>query len=155
MDLNSASYLEIFPIGQPFKCLYAIHAIGEYVDSAGRQHSGLTIDEAPCPDVGKKAKERAMTLVLEAIGDPDIIDGCPEGHLRSRLSLQLMSSLVRYLVGMQFHVPFGRRWESRDANRSCRSLESITNGRKGLAWKEAPSSSTPVHSDEGHGDHRR
>ena len=100
MDSESVSYLEIFPLGQPFKCLYAIHAIGEYTDGAGRQHSALNVDEVPRSDMYKKAVKRAMTLVLEAIGDPNVIDGCPEGHLRSRLSLQLMSSLVRYLIGM-------------------------------------------------------
>lgn len=100
IDSGSTSYLEVFPLGQPFRCLYAIHALGEYADSAQRQHDPPHVDGAPPTVAYMGAMERAMTLVLAAISDPDVIDRCPAGHLKSQLSLQLMSSLVDHLLGM-------------------------------------------------------
>lgn len=94
VDSDSASYLEVFPLSEPFKCLYAIHVLREYAGSAERQPGTLDVDGAPRPDAHKKALERTVTLILAAIGDPEVINRCPAGHLRSRLSLQLMNSLV-------------------------------------------------------------
>ena len=110
VDSDSASYLEVFPLSEPFKCLYAIHVLREYAGSAERRHRTPDVDGAPRPDAYKKALERAVTLILAAIGDPDVISRCPAGHLRSRLSLQLMNSLVDYLgtLAHAFFEPFKR-----------------------------------------------
>ncbi|CAI4218916.1 unnamed protein product [Parascedosporium putredinis] len=106
LDSNSTSYLEVFPLGQPFKCLYALYALVEYTDAARRRNNiALPSFEGDGSSNGyKEAMERALKLTFAAISDPNVIERCPSGHLKSQLSLQLMTCLVDLLTTWQISV---------------------------------------------------
>ncbi|PKS12676.1 hypothetical protein jhhlp_000884 [Lomentospora prolificans] len=106
LDSNSTPYLELFPLGQPFKCLYAIYALVEYTDAARRRRktSLPSFEGDGTSNPYKEAMERVLMLIFAAISDPDVIDKCPTGHLKSQLSLQLMNCLVDLLTTWQMSV---------------------------------------------------
>lgn len=80
------THSEIFPAGQPFKCLYAIHALREYIKEQSRKG---TTNEA--------AMTRAISLVVATISDQDVLLDCPTNDLRDYLALQIISCLVDFL----------------------------------------------------------
>ncbi|KAK0645991.1 hypothetical protein B0T16DRAFT_412380 [Cercophora newfieldiana] len=95
----TASYLDIFSRGQPFKSLYAVHAVREYLASQQRKTPSAQLDNyldsagtAPCPysvSVG-----RAMTLIVSAISDHEVVDQCANQVWRVELSSSLVECLV-------------------------------------------------------------
>ncbi|KAF4123223.1 ubiquitin carboxyl-terminal hydrolase 34, partial [Geosmithia morbida] len=102
---EKTSYKDIFPRGQPFRSLYAIHALFEYKELAvqSRRLGDLPSTVAGTPDSNKfpglpritysKARGRSVSLVLQAILDPDVV-----AHMSARLELELTSSLMHILM---------------------------------------------------------
>ncbi|KAG0647567.1 Ubiquitin-specific-processing protease 34 [Hyphodiscus hymeniophilus] len=83
---ESTSYAEIFPSGQPFKSLYAIYALRECVNSQSLKRS-----------LGNEFLTRAVSLIIAAISDPDVINRCPNEELRDCLALQFIDCFVNFL----------------------------------------------------------
>lgn len=108
----TASYKDIFPRGQPFRSLYAIHALFEYKNLAARAASCAIIQDMPLEHDGQleaestaeteaetgglsysTARERSVALILRAILDPDVV-----ANTNARLELELTSSLMHILM---------------------------------------------------------
>ncbi|TVY73211.1 Ubiquitin carboxyl-terminal hydrolase [Lachnellula suecica] len=100
---ETASYSEIFPAGQPYKSLYAVHALREHIK--GRSQKVDTLELAftgPITDVYKGAVDehaitRAVTLIVAAISDHDVLENCPSDDLRDFLALHLIDCLTTLL----------------------------------------------------------
>ncbi|KAF4629829.1 hypothetical protein G7Y89_g8311 [Cudoniella acicularis] len=85
-DSAATSYSEIFPQGQPFKLLYVIHALREYITSQSQKGP-----------VSGEALTRAISLVVAAISDKDVLGNCTSDDLRDCLALHLIDCLVQFL----------------------------------------------------------
>ncbi|KAM3073711.1 hypothetical protein ACMFMG_004404 [Clarireedia jacksonii] len=79
-------YKQIFPLGQPYKALYALYVLREYVSTHSLKGS---VDEA--------IFDRAMTLLVAAISDPDVLDRCATEDVRHCLAMNLVSSFASLL----------------------------------------------------------
>ncbi|KAG5950854.1 hypothetical protein E4U53_004309 [Claviceps sorghi] len=92
-ELDNASHLDIFFKGHPFKTLYAIHAIGDYVEAAHYQRQQVHPDAegaAKRLDSFHQALEKSLRLVVDAMADPELLDG-----VSSPLRLRIVGSLVQ------------------------------------------------------------
>lgn len=107
-DNESTSYKDLFLPGQPFKSLYAIHALTEYIEGASR--TALRVDRsttAPKADLQssqEQALRRSLQLVVQALSDPEVLGGSI-----SRLQIRVVSSLMQKLVQLvqgTFYRPF-------------------------------------------------
>jgi ubiquitin carboxyl-terminal hydrolase 34 len=106
-DFESAtSHSDIFPLGQPFKSLYAVHALREYI--AIRTQKVSILRKFPCMmisslfekgSVEETALARAISLIVAAISDRDVLDHCGSDELRDFLALHLIDSFVNLLKG--------------------------------------------------------
>ncbi len=99
---DSVSHREIFPLGQPFKSLYAIHALREYLSSRRRSTTPIQrqVDQDAIQIAIKeysKALTRGMSLTIAAISDYEVIRRCASQELQIFLSTTLVESLVQTL----------------------------------------------------------
>ncbi|KAK4140337.1 uncharacterized protein C8A04DRAFT_15044 [Dichotomopilus funicola] len=99
----AVSYADTFSLGQPLKSLYAVHALREYLDSwRPKSFSGLPKKKLPGtmtdtnPSLRSAALIRAMSLVVSAISDPQIVAQCPTQELQ----IDIGSSLVALFVSL-------------------------------------------------------
>ncbi|OHW90504.1 ubiquitin carboxyl-terminal hydrolase [Colletotrichum incanum] len=103
-DSPDTSYQQIFPPGQPFKSLYALYAMTEYMGTAGRRlkESESSIYDAGDPKVKAylDALARVRALAVAAISDREILDGCASEALKNRLTFNLMN-----VYGLTFRDP--------------------------------------------------
>ncbi|KAI1422322.1 hypothetical protein F5Y12DRAFT_717436 [Xylaria sp. FL1777] len=103
IESSSASPRDVFPLGQPFKSLYAIHALREYLHTRrlkstmmhassqeGTMQQQFTNDQ-------QDAIAKAISLIVAAICDPPIIDQCSNEGMRLQLSLELVDTFVQLL----------------------------------------------------------
>ncbi|KAK7970335.1 Ubiquitin carboxyl-terminal hydrolase [Apiospora saccharicola] len=100
---GTATSEEIFPLGQPFKCLYAIHALREYL-STRRLKAQVSQVSEPDTDAHKRvvldqseALIKATSLVVTAICNTEVIGRCTNEAIRIMLSLHLVDNLVQLL----------------------------------------------------------
>ncbi|KAB5570070.1 hypothetical protein GE09DRAFT_957769 [Coniochaeta sp. 2T2.1] len=85
-------HTELFPVGQPFRSLYAVHAVQQYLAAHRRQEeteSGFMSEEYP------GALRRGLSLIVGAITDADVLDRCSSSELRIKLGSALVESLIR------------------------------------------------------------
>ncbi|OIW33983.1 hypothetical protein CONLIGDRAFT_204199 [Coniochaeta ligniaria NRRL 30616] len=94
-------YTELFPIGQPFKSLYAVYALWQYLSSRREQKPSTQLAtewEVVWAGGGSgeypAALSRGMSLIVAAITDEDVLSQCPSPELR----IALGSALVRCFV---------------------------------------------------------
>ncbi|KAG6039646.1 hypothetical protein E4U41_002343 [Claviceps citrina] len=95
-ESDNASYLNIFLKGHPFKTLYAIHAIRDYVEAAQYQRKQVRPDAEGASErlaSFQQALERCLRLVVDAIADPEILEG-----ISSVLQLRIVGALVQVYV---------------------------------------------------------
>ncbi|KAK4106515.1 hypothetical protein N658DRAFT_21639 [Parathielavia hyrcaniae] len=97
----SLGFATTFPLGQPFKSLYAVHALHEYLGSSRPTTADFGAEDLiPEPDgnLGPRAAFllRTMSLVVTAILDPQVVAQCPNQELQ----IQLGSALVELLVSL-------------------------------------------------------
>lgn len=92
---DTADYLEIFPIGQPLKSLYALYAIGEYLNP-------LSPLANPSDESGgyDRALRRILRLVVSAISDRKVIDSGSGAILKAKLASRLVRQFARILTGI-------------------------------------------------------
>ncbi|KAK8027534.1 ubiquitin carboxyl-terminal hydrolase [Apiospora marii] len=100
---GTATSEDIFPLGQPFKCLYAIHALREYL-STRRLKAQVSQVSEPDTDAHKRvvldqseALIKAASLVVTAICNKEVIGQCANEAIRIMLSLHLVDNLVQLL----------------------------------------------------------
>ncbi|KAI0097657.1 hypothetical protein GGR51DRAFT_465287 [Nemania sp. FL0031] len=102
-ESSETSPRDVFPLRQPFKSLYAIHALREYLHTrrlkntvmhassreAATQHQ-LTSDH-------QDAVTKAMSLIVAAICDHDVINQCSNEEMKLQLGLELVDTFVQLL----------------------------------------------------------
>lgn len=102
----AASYTDIFPPGQPFRSLYATHALVEYKGLAGqsrysdRDSSGKKL---PLVNSYTEARQRAVAFIVQAILDPKVTSHRTPG-LELQVTSSLMQTLVQWLQGKQISL---------------------------------------------------
>ncbi|KHJ35678.1 putative ubiquitin hydrolase [Erysiphe necator] len=84
---SDTNHSEIFPTGQPFKSLYAIHGLRELINP--RSPSAMLADEAML--------FRAVSLIVATISDPTFFDSCANNELKNLLLIQLINCLILFL----------------------------------------------------------
>lgn len=105
-DQPATLYRDVFNIGQPYKCLYVIYALMEYLklrttqtvshqpDGHGDDQQNLTVYQEP-------AVKQALSIIVGAVCDPDVTERCSAAHMRIFLGSQLVAGLARVLRGKQ------------------------------------------------------
>ncbi|ELR08910.1 hypothetical protein VC83_05858 [Pseudogymnoascus destructans] len=83
---DTTAWTEIFPLGQPFKCLYAVYALRETLEARMRQGK---------PD--SRILSRSLGLIVSAITNQEVLDSCANEDLRSLLAQALVECLMRLL----------------------------------------------------------
>jgi ubiquitin carboxyl-terminal hydrolase 34 len=83
---EQTSCTDVFPLGQPFKCLYAIYAIREYLTTQFRDGVVNTV-----------TRSRAIGLVVAAINTNVVVDSCPSEEMRFFVALHLTECLTHLL----------------------------------------------------------
>ena len=94
-ESNVSSYKDVFPPDQPFRCLYAIHALFEYKQLAGRSmHSDEIVPKSSISLTKTYAEARLQTVsrLVEAILDPEGVS-----NSFAKLDIQVTSSLLQAL----------------------------------------------------------
>ncbi|KAK1751703.1 ubiquitin carboxyl-terminal hydrolase 34 [Echria macrotheca] len=107
----STPYQAIFPLGQPFKSLYAIYALKEHLAAQRRQSTSDTDpqqgeDTEATGDTGVMYSTyllRAMKLVVSAISDEAVIANCSSQVWKSELSCSLLECFLSLLADP--HLP--------------------------------------------------
>jgi ubiquitin carboxyl-terminal hydrolase 34 len=104
IDDPSRQYLDTFPLGQPFKSLYAVHALHEYLGSsrpksAASHTNGQDGDSEGCLSPRAACLIRVMSLLVPAICDPKVATQCPSRELQSELGSALVELFVSLLKG--------------------------------------------------------
>ncbi|KAH8204574.1 hypothetical protein TruAng_001203 [Truncatella angustata] len=100
----ATSYLDVFPLGEPFKCLYTIHALRESLNTRRLKAQAMQVSRPSTDDCHKatpdqeEALMKAMVLVTAAIEDPEVIARCPSESLQMELSFHLLETFVQLLT---------------------------------------------------------
>ncbi|KAI0840468.1 hypothetical protein F5Y06DRAFT_262834 [Hypoxylon sp. FL0890] len=99
----ATSYRDVFPIGQPFKSLYALHALREYLSTRRLKNNVMQGSSQDCEIQEKTANDqqdalaKAISLIVAAVCDPEVVErGSSEG-LQLKLSLELVDNFVQLL----------------------------------------------------------
>ncbi|ESZ91138.1 hypothetical protein SBOR_8472 [Sclerotinia borealis F-4128] len=87
-DLGNSTvpYTEIFPLGQPYKALYGLYGLKQYISSQSLKGS---VDET--------VFNRAIILLIAAISDPKFLGNCAPQAIRQTLAMHFVSSLASLL----------------------------------------------------------
>ncbi|KAJ6444692.1 ubiquitin C-terminal hydrolase [Purpureocillium lavendulum] len=100
---SASSYKKLFLPGQPFKSLYAIHALTEYIESARRATlmvaPGTTNDCSGTPSAHDEALRRSLRIVVQALSDPVVLEGTTM-RLKMRLASALMQTFAKLVQGV-------------------------------------------------------
>lgn len=92
---QAVTYQEIFPVGQPLKSLYALYAIQEYLNAQCSLAKSRRED-----DLYERALLRALTLIICAICDREVVNKGSGAELKIVLALRLIELLLAILRGM-------------------------------------------------------
>ncbi|ROT35982.1 ubiquitin carboxyl-terminal hydrolase [Sodiomyces alkalinus F11] len=108
---SSTPCAEIFPESQPYKALYAAHAIEEYLDSVrlqGRKYSIGEQDETGEPKAQFAPIDRVHSLLVQAISDLQVLDVYSGESIQGHLCSSLMGLYLRSSNEMAaFHGEYG------------------------------------------------
>ncbi|KAI5863136.1 hypothetical protein GGS23DRAFT_568448 [Durotheca rogersii] len=97
------SYRDIFPLGQPFKSLYALHALREYLNTRRLKSNVMQVSsqdhdsQLRSTTDRQDALARAMSLIVAAICDPEVVELGSSEALQLQLSLDLVDNFVQLL----------------------------------------------------------
>lgn len=92
---QTVTYQEIFPVGQPLKSLYALYAIQEYLNTQCSLAKS-THEEG----LYERALLRALSLIVCAICDREVVNKGSGAELKIVLALRLVELLLAILRGM-------------------------------------------------------
>ncbi|PHH77273.1 hypothetical protein CDD80_755 [Ophiocordyceps camponoti-rufipedis] len=104
-DTDSTSYKDLFLSGQPFRSLYALHALTEYIDAASGAATGSSLASASPKSSHAEALRRALRLVVQALSDQSVLDGTTD-----RLQIRLASALMQKFVELVMGVYWSKTW---------------------------------------------
>lgn len=104
IDGNTTSYQQIFPPGQPYKSLYAVHTLLEYIEAAfhGRIDNEDPKDDPTDPGQSSaytKALKTGISFATQAISDKNVFDQASVS-LRLKLTGTLIHAFRRLLDNM-------------------------------------------------------
>ncbi|KAI1435773.1 hypothetical protein GGR50DRAFT_693844 [Xylaria sp. CBS 124048] len=105
---------DVFPLAQPFKSLYAIHALREYLNTRRlkftmmRASSHEATTSKQLIEEQQNAVAKAISLIVAAICDKDIIDQCSAGELRLKLCFELVDNFIQLLKGLSYQPVISR-----------------------------------------------
>lgn len=87
-SFNSAdsSHEDIFALGQPFKCLYAIHAL--------REHLATQVQKGT---INSSALSKSANLIVSAIINQKVLNSCANEDLRYVMAQHLLDSLTQLI----------------------------------------------------------
>lgn len=111
---SGTSYRDIFPFGQPFKSLYALHALREYLSTRRLKNNVMQVSTQDCDVQVKTTNEqqdalvRAVSLIVAAICDPEVVERGSSEALQLKLGLELVENFVQLLKGM--YIPNPMTW---------------------------------------------
>ncbi|KYK55829.1 hypothetical protein DCS_07793 [Drechmeria coniospora] len=102
-DTTNTSYKDLFLPGQPFKSLYAVHALVEYIECARRgladANTPYTSEDRDGSVAYDQALQKSLQLVVQALTDSTIFDGVPP-QLKMRVASALMQTFVKLIQGI-------------------------------------------------------
>lgn len=84
---EATSWPDIFPRRQPFKCLYAVYALREYLRPRARDDKVAD----------GRMFARSLGLIVSAIINPEVLDSCESDDLRSLLAQTLVDCFIQLL----------------------------------------------------------
>ncbi|KAG7410771.1 Ubiquitin carboxyl-terminal hydrolase 34 [Fusarium oxysporum f. sp. rapae] len=98
---ETTSSKDIFPSGQPFKSLYAVHALIEYAETLLPSQlishlDDVTTGSGSDPVILPKALKTPISFIVQAISDEDIFNGASV-LLRLKLASTLLHALRQFL----------------------------------------------------------
>ncbi|KAH6890396.1 hypothetical protein B0T10DRAFT_317763 [Thelonectria olida] len=102
INADGASYRDVFPPGQPYKSIYAVHAILEYTEAAfqGRiavDDNNSDDDRSPAQRIShSQAMKTSISLIVQALSDEEVLDRASRG-LRLTLTKEWVQTLVRLI----------------------------------------------------------
>ncbi|XXH05069.1 hypothetical protein Hte_011493 [Hypoxylon texense] len=105
------SYRDIFPYGQPFKSLYALHALREYLNTRRLKSNVMQVSsqdsevQVKTSNDQQDALTRAVSLIVGAICDPEVVERGSSETLALKLSLELVDNFIQLVKGMYFIDP--------------------------------------------------
>lgn len=101
IDDPSRSYLDLFPLGQPFKSLYAIYALQQYLKAPRKSGAVGNTDLTANETVQSRADGiiRVMSVLVPAISDPQVCGLCPTRELQIELGSAMMKLLLLLVKG--------------------------------------------------------
>lgn len=94
LESETTTYQDVFPVGQPLKSLYALHAIREYLSA---QSALAKLKQEKILYDG--ALRRVLGLVAFAISDRAVIDDSTGAELRAALATRLVEQLLAIVRG--------------------------------------------------------
>ncbi|KAI2630709.1 hypothetical protein GGR54DRAFT_165232 [Hypoxylon sp. NC1633] len=99
----ATSYRDVFPHGQPFKSLYALHALREYLSTRRLKSNVMQVSspesemQAKTADDQQDALVLAISLIVAAICDPEVVGRGSSEALQLKLSFELVDNFVQLL----------------------------------------------------------
>ncbi|KAL7626866.1 hypothetical protein AAE478_003640 [Parahypoxylon ruwenzoriense] len=108
----ATSYRDVFPLGQPFKSLYALHALREYLSTRRLKSNVMQVSpqdhdsQLKSTNDQQDALARAMSLIITAICDPEVVERGSSEAMRLQLSLDLVDNFVQLLKDFEAVVQF-------------------------------------------------
>lgn len=91
MESPTVAYHDIFPPGQAFRALYGIFALEKYVSKVHAQANRPTPDDQTA---GQRGLHQALSLVVPALSDKDLVGHCPQPDLQVKLGSRLVQVLL-------------------------------------------------------------
>jgi ubiquitin carboxyl-terminal hydrolase 34 len=113
-ESNDASYQDVFPRDEPFKSLYAIHALREYI-TAARQANSTKKDNTGSRNFTTSSYEdalkKSLSFVVQAISDKSTFEVQASTATEMQLVGSLMQVFLQLLQGAyQLHNCFSKEW---------------------------------------------
>ncbi|KAI1096295.1 hypothetical protein F5B19DRAFT_140898 [Rostrohypoxylon terebratum] len=99
----ATSYRDVFPLGQPFKSLYALHALREYLSTRQLKSNVMQVSspvgesQVDTANDRQDALVRALSLITAAICDHEAVEQSSSEGLQLKLSLELVDNFVQLL----------------------------------------------------------
>ncbi|KOS18906.1 hypothetical protein ESCO_001220 [Escovopsis weberi] len=104
IDKPTTSYSEIFTSGEPFKTLYAMHALTELLEATRPRGSDGNVYRAFSLTSYDATARKAFELIVHAISDMDLVP-----DTEAQLQVDILDSLVQMLMKLLLDSNFPRQ----------------------------------------------
>lgn len=99
-DSLTATHHQVFTLGHPFKSLYALHVLDDYLTNKRRLALREQQSTSPDPQVLKTYADsavRCLSHVVAGLSDPAVVDTCSSAGQKKRLCDALVNCYFRLL----------------------------------------------------------